>query len=61
MMQIERLHFAQLNMTAPTTGMYVLNSAVGYIPFLTMGITTYKIAERDFGAAGNIGKGKRLV
>lgn len=54
MMQIERLHFQQLNMTAPTTGMDVLNSAVGYIPFVTMGLTTYKIAERGFEAAGNV-------
>ncbi len=54
MMQIERLQFSPLNINAPTTGMDVWNSAVGFIPFMTMGFTTYKIAEKGFEAAGNI-------
>ena len=54
MMQIERLHFVPLRITAPTTGMDVLHSAVGYVPFVTMGLTTYKIAERGLESAGNI-------
>jgi hypothetical protein len=54
MLQIERLHFQPLPLTAPTTGMDVLNTAVGFIPFVTMGATTYKIAERGLQAAGNI-------
>jgi len=54
MMNIERLRFVPLNMTAPTTGMDVLKSAVGFIPIATMGLTTYKIAERGFEAAGTV-------
>lgn len=54
MMQIERLQYQPLDIVKPVTGMDVLNSAVGYIPFVTMGLTTYKIAERGFEAAGNV-------
>ena len=54
MMQIERLTFQPLGIVKPTTGMDVLNTTVGYIPFVTMGMTTYKIAERGFEAAGNV-------
>ncbi|MBU1567727.1 MAG: hypothetical protein KJ630_19145 [Proteobacteria bacterium] len=53
MMQIERLHFVPLVMVKPTTGMDVLNAVAGNIPIMTMGLTTYKIAERGFEAAGN--------
>lgn len=54
MMQIERLQPVPLGIKAPTTGMDVLHAAVGYIPFMTMGLTTYKIAERGFETAGNV-------
>lgn len=54
MMVIGNLHPVSLDIKKPTTGMDVAQSAVGQIPFVTMGAAMYRLGAKGIESAGNV-------